>query len=102
MLDTLYIPGFHTNIVSSRRLMVKELYWNQKTLQIEREDVGVLQLLDLFDQFVGSYVPVPAPETTVESLPLQPPTTFPVSSTAPITVRPVDAALWHRASRIAE
>lgn len=67
--EALYIPGFHTNLISARRFINKGLLWNQRTNQIEQHGKPVLQLEERHGQYVVEFnaTPSSAPSDTARS-----------------------------------
>jgi hypothetical protein len=80
-----YIPGFHTNVMSHRRLRQAGYHWDDLNLQVRRDNTSeaVFYVDEVHDQYVIEYQPNTANAA------------FPVSSTAPRLPREADAYRWH-------
>jgi hypothetical protein len=80
-----YIPGFHTNVVSHRKLRQAGYRWDDINLRIQQETTS--ETIFYVDEVHEQYV--------VEHNPCSATAAFPTSSTAPRPPREADAYRWH-------
>jgi hypothetical protein len=78
-----YIPGFHTNVISHRKLRQAGYRWDDLNLRIQRANTSetAFSVEEIHDQYVVEHNSATA--------------AFPVSSTAPRPPREADAYRWH-------
>lgn len=78
-----YIPGFHTNVMSHRKLRQAGYRWDDLNLRIQRARTSetAFYVEEIHDQYVVEHNIATA--------------AFPVSSTAPRSPREADTYRWH-------
>ena len=78
-----YIPGFHTNVISHRKLRQAGYRWDDLNLRIQRAKTSetAFYVEEIHDQYVVEHNSATA--------------AFPVSSRAPRPPREADAYRWH-------
>jgi hypothetical protein len=78
-----FIPGFHTNVISHRKLRQAGYRWDDVNLRVQREDTSetVFYVKEIHEQYIVEHNPYTA--------------AFPVSSRAPRSPREADAYRWH-------
>jgi len=78
-----YIPGFHTNVMSHRKLRQAGYHWDDVNLQVKRDNTSetVFNVDEIHEQYVVEHSSATA--------------AFPTSSTAPRPPREADAYRWH-------
>jgi hypothetical protein len=81
LLEVAYVPGFHTNIVSHKRLKRAGYSWDDVNNRIIKNGQVIFFLEERAEQYVVEYN---APRAA-----------FPASSTAPRPPRDADALRWH-------
>ena len=81
LLEVAYVPGFHTNIVSHKRLKRAGYSWDDVNNRIIKDGQVIFFLEERAEQYVVEYS---APKAA-----------FPASSTAPRPPRDADALRWH-------
>ena len=80
-----YIPGFHTNIMSHRKLRQAGYHWDDINLRVKQDNTSetVFYVEEVHEQYVVEHNPSSATAA------------FPTSSTAPRPPREADAYRWH-------
>ena len=80
-----HIPGFHTNVVSHKKLRQAGYHWDDISLQIRRNNTSeaFFYVDEVHDQYVVEHQPNSATAA------------FPISSRAPRQPREADAYRWH-------
>jgi len=80
-----YIPGFHTNVVSHRKLRQAGYHWDDVNLRVKQDNTSetVFYVEEVHEQYVVEHNPHSATAA------------FPVSSRAPRPPREADAYRWH-------
>ena len=81
LLEVAYVPGFHTNIVSHKRLKRAGYSWDDVNNQVTKDGQVIFFLEERAEQYVVEYN--------------SPKAAFPASSTAPRPPRDADALRWH-------
>ncbi len=81
LLDTAYVPSFHTNVVSFHRVRAQGVHWDTRASQLTYKGKTFATVFEKHGQFVLEYTPSSA---------------FPVSSHAPKATSKADVDLWHR------
>ena len=78
-----YIPGFHTNVMSHRKLRQAGYHWDDVSLQIKRGSETVFNVDEIHEQYVVEHNLYSATAA------------FPTSSRTPRPPREADAYRWH-------
>jgi len=87
LLDTAFVPSFHTTVASLDRFMLKDVHWDTKKGTLTRDGKPYCKVERHHRQWVLEYNPLPK-EYSIEA-------SF-SSSTAPRPIKSATADLWHQ------